>query len=312
MSLEKTKVLVTGGCGFIGTHLVEALADADYDVVVVDNGPTMDAWVSAFIEGRKVKFYRFDIVKPAALGEVSWREVLADIDTIYHLAAIPSVSRSIEHPWASHNANATGTLEVLTAAKMFGVRRVVYASSSSVYGATPTQPKQEDMPTYPASPYAVSKLAGEHYCQVFQSMGLETISLRYFNVYGPGQDPESEYAAVIPKWVKAVIADERVTIHGRGHQTRDFTYVKDVVRATMLAGESTAQGVFNIGTGRSHSLLELLEIIGRAVGTEPLSEFVAPRPGDVRDSLADTTLAGERLGFKAAWKLEQGIGEMVT
>ncbi len=310
VSDKKTKVLVTGGCGFIGRHLVAGLLDAAYDVVVVDKGPTADDWVSAFIAGRKVTFHRFDIVREPFHGP-HWVDILNGVDTIYHLAAIPSVSRSIENPWATHEANASGTLQVLLAAKELGVRRFVYASSSSVYGDTPTLPKRESMPTYPASPYAVSKLAGEHYCRVFQSMGLETVSLRYFNVYGQGQDPESEYAAVIPRWIKAVQAGEKAIVYGDGKQSRDFTYVKDVVRATILAGESDAQGVYNVGTGEAHTLIDVLRTVGRACHVTPKTEFEDARVGDVRHSLASISLAGQHFGYAPAWQFNMGIRDMV-
>ena len=294
------KVLVTGGAGFIGRHLVTALLDRGHDVAVVDN----------FSYGRKE-------LDPRAVwhGEniryrYQWGSELDGVDVIYHLAAIPNVARSWQKPEAVHNVNATGTLGVLMNALDWGVRKVVYASSSSVYGDTEILPKQESMTTKPLSPYAVSKLTGENYCNVFRQNGLETVILRYFNVYGPGQSPDS--SAVIPSFIKGLRSKGKIIIYGDGHQSRDFTYVKDVVQATILAGESSKQGIYNVGAGLRYSLHELLDILYREIGELADIEYKDWRKGDVKDSFADITRARVLLGYEPEWNLSTGIKDMLN
>ena len=240
------------------------------------------------------------------------KEAFSGSDTVFHEAAIPSVQRSVDNPIASNEANVEGTLKVLVAARDCGVRKVVYASSSSAYGNTPTLPKIEDMKPNPRSPYAVSKLAGEYYCRVFSDVyGLKTACLRYFNVYGPRQNPHSEYAAVIPRFVTRILAHERPVIYGDGGQTRDFTFVKDVVKANILAGESPAEGVFNIACGKRVNLNELAGKIMEIMGIKVEMSYEGARPGDVRDSLADISSAGDKLGYKPGYELDSGLRETV-
>ena len=320
------KVLVTGGAGFIGSHLAEELARRGYHVIILDDlssgkleniGPLLGKDNAEFIQG--------SITDPPLL-----QKLFQGIDYVFHQAAIPSVPRSIENPSASHEANITGTMNVLLAARDNGVSKVIYASSSSVYGDTPTLPKKEDMPPNPQSPYAVTKLAGEYYCRVFQEVyGLPTACLRYFNVYGPRQDPNSQYAAVIPKFIQRVSEGKPPIIFGDGEQTRDFTFIKDVVEANILAAESDATGVFNIARGESISINQLAQLIlnlsknsvkrkipynspspsGRELeggGLQPIHE--EPRLGDIKHSLADISKA-KTFGYKPRYSLEEGLGE---
>ena len=299
------KVVVTGGAGFIGSNLAEELLKK-HEVTVIDNLSTgrienLDQIMDKinFIEG---SITNLDLLKEAFSGS----------DTVFHEAAIPSVQRSVDNPIASNEANVEGTLKVLVAARDCGVRKVVYASSSSAYGNTPTLPKIEDMKPNPRSPYAVSKLAGEYYCRVFSEVyGLKTACLRYFNVYGPRQNPHSEYAAVIPRFVTRILAHEPPVIYGDGGQTRDFTFVKDVVKANILAGESPAEGVFNIACGKRVSLNELAGKIMEITGIKVEMSYEGARPGDVRDSLADISSAGDKLGYKPGFELDSGLRETV-
>jgi len=299
------KVVVTGGAGFIGSNLAEELLKK-HEVTVIDNLSTgrienLDQIMDKinFIEG---SITDLDLLKEAFSGS----------DTVFHEAAIPSVQRSVDNPIASNEANVEGTLKVLVAARDCGVRKVVYASSSSAYGNTPTLPKIEDMKPNPRSPYAVSKLAGEYYCRVFSEVyGLKTACLRYFNVYGPRQNPHSEYAAVIPRFVTRILAHEPPVIYGDGGQTRDFTFVKDVVKANILAGESDAEGIFNIACGKRVSLNELAGKIMEITGIKVEMSYEGARPGDVRDSLADISSARDKLGYKPGFELDSGLRETV-
>jgi nucleoside-diphosphate-sugar epimerase len=236
------------------------------------------------------------------------------MDTILHQAALPSVQRSIDNALATHAVNATGTLNLLIAAHEAGVRRVVYAASSSVYGDTPTLPKREDMRPRPKSPYAVSKLAGEYYCQAFTAVhGLETVCLRYFNVFGPRQDPTSQYSAVIPLFIAAMLRGEPPAVHGDGLQSRDFTYVANVVHANLLA--ATAPGVagrmFNVACGQRHTLLDMIAIVNGILGAQIEPVHIDPRPGDVRHSLADIAAAQEALGYRVEVDLREGLRRTV-
>jgi len=243
------------------------------------------------------------------------RRVAEGVDYILHQAALPSVPRSIADPLASNDSNVTGTLHLLIAARDAGVKRVVYASSSSVYGDNPTLPKREDMSPAPKSPYAVSKLAGEYYCRVFaQAYGLETVCLRYFNVFGPRQDPASQYAAVIPKFITALLRDEPPTIYGDGHQSRDFTYVSNVVRANLLAATApdVSGRVFNVACGERYTVLDLVAVLTEILGTHITPVHTAPRPGDVRHSLADITAAREALGYRVEVNFHEGLRRTVA
>jgi len=234
------------------------------------------------------------------------------IDYVFHQAALPSVPRSVKNPIESNNTNINGTLNVLLAAKDNSVKKVIYASSSSVYGDTPTLPKKEEMMPSPLSPYAVSKLAGEYYCQVFSNVyNLPTVSLRYFNVYGPRQDPNSEYAAVIPKFVKSIIENKQPVIFGDGKQTRDFSYIDDVVNANILAAESKAIGVFNIACGKRITIKSLAETIMKLTGKKLKIKYDKPRPGDIMHSLADITKAKKSFNYKPEFNIEKGLKETI-
>ena len=277
--MKGKKVIVTGGLGFIGSHLVEALVEEN-DVTVIDNLST----------GKLENIEHLDVCPEVVEGDVAalnLAEIFDGGDYVFHEAALPSVQRSIDEPLMSNHSNATGTLKVLIAAKESGIQKVVYASSSSVYGDTVELPKREDMCLAPKSPYAVTKATGELYCTAFQQVyGLRTVSLRYFNVFGPRQDHRSGYAAVIPKFIAALLNNSPPTVYGDGEQSRDFTFVKHVVEANVRACESTATGVFNIACGRSFTLNELIALLAKITGSDVVPRYAAPRPGDIRHSLA--------------------------
>lgn len=302
------KVVVTGGAGFIGSHLAEELSKRGYKVTILDNLFTGKREnVEPLLKEGKVEFIQGSITDSPLLYEL-----FQDVSYVFHEAAIPSVPRSVENPQAAHEANITGTLNVLLAAKDTGVKKVIYASSSSVYGDTPTLPKKEDMPPNPLSPYAVTKLSGEYYCRVFHRVyGLPTVCLRYFNVYGPRQDPASQYAAVIPRFINRVLENKPPIIFGDGEQTRDFTFVKDVVEANILAAESNAYDVYNIGRGERISINKLAEIIIQLVGNNIEPVYQEARSGDVKHSLADISRA-RTFGYNPKWSLEEGLRETVN
>ncbi|MCS7306847.1 MAG: SDR family oxidoreductase [Thermoguttaceae bacterium] len=296
--------LVTGGAGFIGSHLVERLVQQGATVRVVDNLSTGRRENLAGVWD-KIQWFQGDVCDQALM-----REVVQGVDCIFHQAALASVPRSLEAPLETHAACATGTLTVLEAARRAGVRRVVYAASSSAYGNRPTSPKQEtDLPE-PISPYGAAKLAGEYYCQAFTAaFGLETVVLRYFNVFGPRQDPDSPYSAVIPIFITALLRGRQPVIYGDGRQSRDFVYVDNVVEANLLAAHSPkAVGqVLNIGSGQATDLLTLLAVLGRLLQVEVQPKFAPPRPGDVRESLADISLAQRLLGYQPRIDFEEGL-----
>lgn len=304
------KYLVTGGAGFIGSHLVEQLAGAGHDVVVLDNFSTGHRDnVRPFLDS-------ISLVEGSTNDPHACAAAAEGADVIFHEAALGSVPRSVADPTATHENNLTGTLNVLLAAREAGVKRVVYASSSSAYGNTEELPKHESMPPLPLSPYAVSKLGGEQYCRAFHSTyGLETVSLRYFNVFGPRQDPGSQYAAVIPKFTTAALRGESPAIHGDGEQTRDFTYVANVVRANLLAAEAPAEALghtFNVGCGDRISINRLWTIIQGLTGTPAQATHGPARPGDVRDSLASLERARAVLGYSPPVSLEEGLARTVA
>lgn len=297
------KLLVTGGAGFIGSHIVDALVSEGHEVRVLDDLSTG----------------RLEHVHPSAKlvkGDVSSKEAADEavdgVEIVFHQAAHRAVLRSVEHPLTTDTANTHGTLTVLTAARDAGVRRLVYASSSSVYGDAEAQPTPESITPLPRSPYAVSKLAGEHYCRVFAELyGIETVSLRYFNVYGPRQRPDSAYAAVIPLFIDALRRGEAPTVHGDGLQSRDFTYIEDVVSANLGAMAASADRcsgrVYNVAGGGPHSLLDLLDVLGRIHGSAPRPTHTDPRPGDVRHTWADIGAAARDLGYSPRVDLEKGL-----
>jgi UDP-glucose 4-epimerase len=296
--------LVTGGAGFIGSHLVEALLARGHTVRVLDNFSTGSRDNLAHVAGR-IELIDADLTNLDAV-----RNATHTTELVFHQGALASVPRSVADPLATHQACATGTLHVLMGAREAGVRRVIYAASSSAYGASTRLPKRETDPALPLSPYAVAKLAGENYCAAFSTVyGLETVSLRYFNIYGPRQSPDSPYAAVIPLFLRAMLQGQSPVIHGDGHQSRDFTFIEDAVQANLLAAEapSVSGKVYNIACGRQTSLLELVDQINRLLKTSIRPIYDAPRPGDVRHSLADISRAQADLGYSPQFDVEHGL-----
>jgi nucleoside-diphosphate-sugar epimerase len=296
--------LVTGGAGFIGSHLAEALLLRGHRVTVVDNLST-GALRNLEPVASQVTFIEGDLADPLVC-----RRVTRGVDYILHQAAIPSVPRSIEDPITSHRANVDGTLHLLAAAAEAGVKRLVFAGSSSVYGDQVELPKHEDMPPRPLSPYALQKLVGEQYCRLFTALyGFETVTIRYFNVFGPRQSPTSAYSGVISRFAHAHLEGRRPVIYGDGGQTRDFTYVSNVVDAVLKACDAggVAGQVVNVATGSRVSLNELLTILNRLLGTSIAPCYEAARAGDVRDSQADITRARALLGYEPGVLLDEGL-----
>ena len=306
--MEKRLYLVTGGAGFIGSHIAERLLRDGHNVRVLDN----------FVAGKEENLKQIGGEVDLVRGDIRDRQVLGDamkgVYVVFHEAALGSVPRSVADPMTTHDVNITGTLNVLLAARDAGVRRVVYASSSSVYGETKELPKVEEIKPQPLSPYALSKLAGEHYIKIFNHVyGFEAVSLRYFNIFGPRQDPESQYAAVIPRFVTALQTGKQPVIYGDGMQSRDFTYVENVVEANLLASdvENVAGGVFNIACGGRFTLLELLGKLKQIIGSDidPIHE--PARAGDVRDSQAGIEAATEALGYSVKVDFDEGLRRTV-
>lgn len=301
------RVLVTGGAGFIGGHLVDALLAQGADVRVIDNFST-GRWENIQHNLSRIELIEGDIVDPDTCDRA-----MHGVEVVFHEAAIPSVARSVRDPVASNRANVGGTVQVLDSARRAGVRKLVYAASSSAYGDTPVLPKVETMIPAPLSPYAVSKLTGEHYVTVFGRLyGFETVSLRYFNVFGPRQDPKSEYAAVIPKFITTILAGERPTVNGDGEQTRDFCFIENTVSANLLAAKARTRGeVVNVACGARISLNELLGRINALLGTDVKAVYGPGRPGDVRDSLADIAAARALLGYEVRYDVQAGLEKTV-
>jgi len=299
-----SQYLVTGGAGFIGSHLVERLVSEGESVRVLDN----------FSSGKRENIApfasRIELIEADIRCLDDCRRACAGVEVVFHEAAVPSVPKSVADPQTSHQANVDGTFHVLLAARDAGCRRVVYAASSSAYGDLPDLPKYETACPAPLSPYAVAKLSGEHYLRAFFTCyGLETISLRYFNVFGPRQDPQSQYAAAIPAFVSAILKDEPPTIFGDGEQTRDFTHIDNVVHANMLAARaSRTQGeVVNIACGENISVNQIIRQINRLLGKNIEPRYVDPRPGDVKHSLAAIDRAREVLGYEPILQFEEGL-----
>lgn len=302
-NIEMMKAIITGGAGFIGSNLAEVLS-RDNEVIIVDDLSTGN---DANIRGLEI-----ELVKGSVTDLDLLRKTFKGADYVFHQAAIPSVPRSIKDPVSTNEANVTGTLNVLIAARDCSVKKVIFASSSSAYGDTPELPKREDMNPNPLSPYAVTKLIGEYYCNVFDEVyDLKTVALRYFNVYGPKQDPHSDYAAVIPKFIKRIQEGKPPIIYGDGTQTRDFTSVDDVVSANILAAESDAKGVYNVATGKRITINELANVIMAIMerDLDPIHE--KQREGDVLHSLGDITKAKKDFGYAPGDKLEANLKETV-
>ena len=298
--------LVTGGAGFIGSHLSSALVARGHRVRVVDS------LITGFERNLQpgVEFTHGDLAEAAVANAA-----VQGVDYVLHQAAIPSVPRSVKNPRESHRANVDGMLNILLAARDAGVKRVVFAGSSSVYGDQPTLPKREDMPTKPMTPYALQKLVSEQYGQMFTRLyGLEVVTTRYFNVFGPRQDPNSPYSGVISLFIKALLEGTRPVIYGDGGQTRDFTFVANVVDGVLRAAEAPAVGgeVFNVATGGRVSLNELLATLKKSVGSDVEPVYQEGRMGDVRDSQADIAKAERLLGYRPAVMLEEGLRQTVA
>jgi len=307
------RYVVTGGAGFIGSHIAERLLREGNEVAVLDDLSTgrsenLDTLRALRLPGR------LDWIKGDVRSTDDCRRACKGASVVFHQAALASVQRSIETPALTTDVNLVGTVRVLEAAKEQGVRRVVSASSSSVYGNSPTLPKHEAMPTLPLSPYAASKLGVEQFARVWsESLGLETVCLRYFNVFGPRQDPNSQYSAVIPLFISALLKGKRPTIYGTGEQSRDFTYIDNVVDANLKAARCPNPGgaAVNVACGDRFSLLELLEALGAALGVKPNPDFQPPRVGDVLHSQASIEEAKRILGFSPAVGFEEGIRKTV-
>jgi nucleoside-diphosphate-sugar epimerase len=300
--------LVTGGAGFIGSHLTEELVRRGHQVRVVDSLVTGKRQNLSHLP--QVEFVKGDLAEPAIA-----RRAVAEVDYVLHQAAIPSVPRSVEDPVTSNRANVDASLSLLVAARDAGVKRVVYAGSSSAYGNAPTLPKVETMPTAPLSPYALQKLVAEQYCQMFTALyGLETVTIRYFNVFGPRQDPSSAYSGVISLFISALCDGRRPTIFGDGEQTRDFTYVANVVEGVLRActAEGVSGEVINVATGGRISLNQLFAAVRGLVGAKVEPLYAPPRAGDVRDSQADIAKATRLLGYRPSVTFDEGLERTVA
>ena len=300
--------LITGGAGFIGSHLADALVKRRHEVRIIDNFVTGKKSNIKHLEG-KARLWRKSILNKKALSQA-----MRGVDYVLHQAAIPSVPRSVAKPLETNRASVDGTLAVLEGARRAGVRRVIYAASSSAYGDSPKLPKVETMPTAPKSPYAVAKLTAENYTRVWAALyGIETVCLRYFNIFGPRQDPKSFYAAVIPRFITRMLDGKPPIVFGDGEQSRDFTYVENAVAANLAAcrAKGASGHVFNVGCGERHTLNKVLRILGRTMGKRIAAQYNPRRPGDVLHSLADITAAKKVLGYRVVAPLEKGLAKTV-
>lgn len=298
--MQGKRVVITGGCGFIGSHIVEKLCE-DNEVIIIDNSSKNDN-IRDLLD--KVKLVNGDILK------MDLKEIFQGVDYVFHEAATTSVQKSIEDPASTIEINTGGTIKVLVAARDCRVKKVIYASSASVYGDSAELPKREDMATNPKSPYAVSKLSGEQCCRLFTNVyGLNTAVLRYFNVFGPRQDPKSEYAAVIPRFITTILSGKKPVIFGDGTQTRDFVFVDNIVDANILAASSDTTEVINIGSGTGTSINELVKRINDITGNNIEPEYEKERKGDIKHSVADITNA-KKIGYTPG-KMEEGLKETI-
>lgn len=302
------KYIVTGGAGFIGSHLTEALSLKGHEVCIIDDLSSGNIEnISHLLDADNVSFIQGSITDLEFL-----QEHFSGADGVFHQAAFVSVPRSIENPFLNHSINITGTLNVLLAARDAGVQKVVFASSAAVYGNLPDLPKREDSKVDPQSTYAVAKLTGEYYCSLFKSLyGLRTACLRYFNVYGPRQDPHSDYAAVIPRFIHRVKQGQPPIIYGDGEQTRDFIFVKDVVRMNIRAMESDGEGVFNVASGKETSVNQLAQVILSLSKTSMTPQYEKGRQGEVKHSVADISKVKREFGIAPEYDLSRGLSEIV-
>lgn len=303
-----TVYLVTGGSGFIGSHIIEALLNKGEKVKAIDNFSTGNK------ENLKAIINDIELIEGDITDDQVLKQAIKGVDIIFHQAAVPSVPKSIKDPIKSNHVNVSGTLQLLHTAMENGVSRFIYAASSSAYGNSTILPKQEDMIATPLSPYAVSKYTGELYCKVFYEIyGLETISLRYFNVFGPKQDADAEYAAVIPKFIQSILVNQLPTIYGDGTQSRDFTYIENVVSANLLAAQASQLSgeVINVGSGKSIDLNNLVTRISRIVGKQIKPVYAEKRQGDVEHSLADIQRAYKLIGYKPIISFEEGLRKTI-
>ncbi|MBC7119309.1 MAG: SDR family oxidoreductase [Methanobacteriaceae archaeon] len=303
--MKDKNVIVTGGLGFIGSHLTDRLLKDGNMVTVIDDCSTGSINNLIMKDHENLKIIKGNITK------LDLEKIFKGKDYIFHQAALASVEESIKNPIKCHEINATGTLKILQAAKKCNITKVLNASTSAVYGDNPNRPLNENETPKPLSPYAASKVSAESYCNVYtQCYGLETVSLRYFNVFGPRQNPRLEYAAVIPRFISAILSGKKPVIYGDGNQTRDFIYVEDVVEANILLAESKFTGPVNIATGKSVTINKLLEVIEDILEVDIKPIYQDPRPGDIRDSRADVSLL-KSLGFKKVTKLKSGLEKTI-
>ena len=302
------KVVVTGGAGFIGSHLAEELQNRGHYVIVLDDFSTgKRANIDRILKKNSVEFVEGSVTDLTLL-----QTLFKGTEYVFHQAALARVPYSIENPLAANEVNITGTLNVLLAARDNKVKKVVFASSSSIYGDTDVLPQHEAMYANPLSPYALTKLAGEYYCSIFRNIfKLDTICLRYFNVYGPRQDPHSQYAMVIPAFISRVLAGTPPVIFGDGEQSRDFTFIHDVVNANIRAAESDVNGVFNVGGGKNITINQLAQLIIKLLQKDLGPVYDKPRLGDVKHTLADVSKA-KVFGYKPEWSLEDGLKKIIT
>jgi UDP-glucose 4-epimerase len=305
--MKDKRVIITGGAGFIGSNIAEELS-ADNEVIIIDDlssGRIQN--IEHLTKRSNVSFIHGSITELSLL-----QKAFAGADYIFHQAALASVPLSIDDPLRTNEVNILGTLNVLVTARDCNVKKVVFASSCAIYGDTPSLPARENLPTNPLSPYAVTKATGEQYCSVFRHVyGLPTVCLRYFNVYGPRQDPKSEYAAVVPKFITAALSSRPLIIFGDGKQTRDFVFVKDVVSANVSAAQADIAGAFNIGSGRQTSVIDLANLVLKLAGRDVAPLYHPPKAGEIRHSFADISRASE-FGYSPQHNLEEGIKRIIS
>ncbi|MFC1962382.1 SDR family oxidoreductase [Chloroflexota bacterium] len=307
--MKNKRVVVTGGAGFIGSHLAEELAGRGYSVTILDDLSTGKVENISYL--LELKESNIEFIQGSITDLPLLQKLFKGVDHVFHQAALARVPHSIDDPLSTNEVNITGTLNVLVAARDNKVTKVIYAGSSSAYGDTSTLPQKEDMPSDPVSPYALTKLAGEYYCSVFRRIyGLSTVCLRYFNVYGSRQDPHSQYSTVVPAFIGAISQNRSPVIFGDGEQSRDFTFINDIVQANILAAENIAEGVYNIGSGNSSTINQLTEAIMKLLKKNLKPIHDKPRLGDPRQTLADISKA-RQFGYEPKWMLQDGLRKTI-